>query len=108
MDAYFKAAKICRQVELYLKSKGTLSAKEVNNLRFYVAMVAGWVLAASRDLTVELLVQVNVANLTEELMERAFIFVNASYRRLGANDDVVKGAGFKLTLRRKAARQGLP
>lgn len=108
LGAFYKAAKICREVELYLREARDLPAREVNNLRFYVAMVAGWVLADSSDPSIHDIAALELDGLDAEMMSRAFDFVNASYRRLGADDDVVKGAGFKLTLRRKARRRGLP
>ncbi|MES2904107.1 MAG: AIPR family protein [Pseudomonadota bacterium] len=108
LDAFYKAVKICREVELYLREHEELAAKEVNNLRFYVAMVGGWVLADSSDPSTGDIAALNLILLNADVMGRAYRFVNASYRRLGADDDVVKGAGFKMTLRRKARRQGLP
>lgn len=107
LEIFFKAARICRDSEIYLKGRGDLSAKETNNLRFYVAMVAGWMAVDEPRLSTANISQIDLSEIDENLFERAYNFVVNSYRRLGAGDDVVKGARFKAVLRRKAQRTGL-
>lgn len=107
IDAFYKAVKICRDVELYLKDEKDLVAKEINNLRFYVALVAGWMLANQPDLNAQTTSEIDLHGADNALYERAFNFVYAAYRRVGGDDDAVKSPKLKNALLRKAQRVGL-
>lgn len=103
--SYYVAAYICRFVELYLKKEMGLDAKTVNNLRFYVSLSCAWMLAGQTDLTPANVAQIDVADLSDEIISEAYTEVKQVYVRLGGGDDVARGSVFKTRLRRRFDRK---
>lgn len=105
LNAFYVSAYLCRFVELYLRRELGLPAKEVNNLRFYVAMVVAWQLRETVDLNAIEVAHIDVDDVSAEAVDEAYQFVRTSYRRLGADDDAVRGSTMKVRLRKRMRRE---
>ena len=105
LGAYYMAAYTARFAELYLKRQLGLPAKEVNNLRFYVAMVIGWLLSESSEIDSGAVAALDSEDITGDLVQSAYDFVRPSYRRLGADDNAARGSLLKMRLQRRRRRE---
>lgn len=105
LNAFYVSAYLCRFVELYLKRELGLAAKEVNNLRFYVAMVVAWQLRETIALDANEVALIDVEDISAEAVDEAYQFVRTSYRRLGGDDDAVRGSTMKARLRTRMRRE---
>lgn len=90
---YYTCAEIMRRVEdhLRLPSSG-LTAKDRNNLRFYVAMHAAAKLTGELAPTSGDLADVDPSKLGAALLQQSTAAVQAEYKVLGGTDQVAKGA----------------
>ncbi|MBV9528894.1 AIPR family protein [Sphingomonas sp.] len=104
LNAYFMAVYVCRFVELYMKRHLALDAKEINNLRFYVGMVTGWLVSERCEIDAAATGQLETDDITGEIVQQAYDFVRASYQRLGGDDDAARGSLLKARLQRRMKR----
>lgn len=104
LNAYFKAAYICRYVELYLKNETGLNAKDTNNLRFYVAVVLCWQALGRADVNQMSLADIDVEDIDGEAVEAAFDFCQRTYVRVDDPDQAARGTDLKRLLRQKMIR----
>ena len=90
---YALCAATMLHVERLLKSSGAaLTAKDRNNLRFYVAMhVIGLMTKSKRPIPAEI-GKIDTKKLTERRIKNSLAFVKKEYEGLGGDDDVAKGS----------------
>lgn len=99
---YSFAGILIKKVESHLKAKPELTARDRNNLRFYVAAYAAWVLAGTVDPSADDIAKVDQSKITDILVNAAADVVYQEYTKLGATDQVAKGPELKKIVRLQA------
>jgi hypothetical protein len=89
---YLASARIGKAVQTYLRGQDTLLPKDKNNLIFYVVMHVAGVLAKSKAPTVPQLAAMAADKIDDKTVEQSLAAVKALYDKLGATDQVAKGA----------------
>lgn len=93
IGVYAVCATAMLQVERILKSSSAkLTAKDRNNLRFYVAMHAIGLMTKSKRQVATEIGKIDIKKLTDRRIKKSLAFVRAAYERLGGDDDVAKGS----------------
>lgn len=91
IEMYYTCAEVMRRVEGHLRQPTVgLTAKDRNNLRFYVAMHAAARVCAKQSLTPSDLVALDLSKLDDEVLKESTEVVLAAYRSLGGTDQVAK------------------
>jgi hypothetical protein len=93
---------LVKRVEAYLKTIGSLTAQDRNNLRFYVAAYVAWMLSGRVDPSADDISKIDPAEITEDLLKDATRVVFQEYDKLGATDQVAKGPELKKVVRAEA------
>jgi hypothetical protein len=92
IEMYYVCAEIMRRIEDHLRLSATsLTSKDRNNLRFYVAMHVAAKLTAKAAPNSSDLAKVDLSNLTTTLIQQSVDLVQAEYKALGGTDQVAKG-----------------
>ena len=92
IDLYHVCAEATRRVEAYMKSVETaLTAKDRNNLRFYVAMHAVASVARKAEPVAEDIAKIDINALSTERVQESADLVREKYEELGGSDRVAKG-----------------
>lgn len=94
IEIYLKVIQIIKSVENYLKesaSNGKIEREKINNIKYYVAMVAAIKIASSKDNLEENLSRIKDINISSTILDESLDLVNTEYVRLGGNDQVAKG-----------------
>jgi hypothetical protein len=93
MPAYFVCVTLMKRVETFLRSKG-LVPKEVNNLKFHLAMFIARRALNMTAPSAARLAKLPLDQLDEAFVDSCFSEVNAVYVQLGAHDQASKGTEF--------------
>ena len=89
---YHVCAEAGRRVETYIRSSdAALSARDRNNLRFYVAMHAVASLGGKWPFTAEDIASIDINDLDMDRIKGSTGLVRTKYEKLGGNDQVAKG-----------------
>lgn len=86
---------IIKDVERILKSRINVSARDRNNIRFYVAADLVWKSTGTHLPTAESIAELDVQFFDDAIINQSIAAVEAEYRRLGATDQVAKGQDLK-------------
>jgi hypothetical protein len=89
---------ILKSVDTYLREKTDLDPKERNNIRFYMAMWLSAQLSNSRNPAISQISAIQLDQLADPILERAYSEVYEIYRESGGTDQVAKGADLLLRL----------
>lgn len=93
IQMYLVCAKLARSVEAFLKRDDLdLEAKDRNNLRFYVAMHVGAIVAGKPRASAQDVAGISVDMITDDALMASFEAVRAAYQGLGRTDQVAKGS----------------
>lgn len=93
---YTNAAVLVRRVEAVLKNQPEMTAKDRNNLRFYVLYWLTAVLANDPTPTASKVAQVDVESVNDADIELAMEEVRDRYSFLGGTDGVAKGPDLRI------------
>lgn len=110
IDVYLKVVQIMKVVESYLKPQGCgmdLSRKDITNIKFYVAMLAGISIAAGQDNIAEALAQLPKIDIDVAILKSALDEALAKYNELGGTDQIAKGPLLAEALLPKKVIEGL-
>lgn len=94
IDVYLKVIQIMKAVEEFLKPQSCghdISRKDVTNIKFYLAMMAGISLAGNKDDIINALAKISTISIDETTLRTLLEYVMTKYRELGATDQVAKG-----------------
>ena len=92
---YFRCIDIMKEVESFLRSDEVLiSTKEINNVKFHVAMFATLSLLNNMDPVPQQIADISIDTVDTEILKESFNQVNTIYRDMGADDQVAKGKEF--------------
>jgi len=91
LDLYRVCIVLVRRVEQYQHSLETLSPKDRNNLRFYVAMHLAAILSNHPNPDLNEIVSIDLDNVKEDDLLNRVEAVYAQYIALGASDQAAKG-----------------
>lgn len=91
LELYLVCAQIVRRTDDYLYKQEWLDRKDLNNIKFYVAMVASMVLTGLPQPKVVQLSLIKAELITTEVLRVALEEVYGTYRNLGSSDQVAKG-----------------
>lgn len=93
LGLYFKCASLARKVEGVLRSDSCpVDRSDWNNLRFYASMLLALRLTRRPVPTVENVADIDLAEVTENLVLTCINEVSTHYSELGATDQVAKGS----------------
>lgn len=98
VQVYSFAVSLIKRIESHLKAVAELTARDRNNLRFYVATYLVWLLAGTSPSAADI-AKLDPDDLTDALVEEATNLVFQEYHRLGATDQVAKGPELKKAVR---------
>lgn len=96
---YLNAAILIRRIEIFLKTDYDLTARDRNNLRFYVLY---WLVAKkvfSTKPSAEKVSKIDCKNVKDSDIDEAFKKVWRHYQKLGATDQAAKGPELRNNLR---------
>lgn len=95
IDAFLVCTHIMRRVEAFFKSAGyQISRKDINNLKFHIAMFATRVLTNKANPKIGEITAIDLKDLDDDLLNNAMSEVWQSYRELGEDDQVAKSSEF--------------
>lgn len=104
VDAYLVAADLTRRIELALKNRGNIEAKDRNNLRFYCVLYAAFMAAQTVSLSPH-----KVSKLKDKIgdasIEAAIDTVRKLFNDHGGTDQFAKGPKFKNEVIQKAKKK---
>lgn len=94
LEAYYKAAKIGRQVQHVLKQNGGVTTIEINDILFYViyAVIAGKL--EKRELVFRDIAELNLHSITSEYILFVADKIYYKYKELGGNSRIAKSTTF--------------
>lgn len=102
LAVYLVLGDLMKRVESFLRShEDNLEAKEVNNLRFYVAFVLVRFALGTLDVDAPQLGGLDPEDVGDDLLFRAYDLARTVYEELGGDDTVAKGVDFKAELARR-------
>lgn len=90
IEIYVQCAQAMKRVEHFLDGE-IQSQATVNNLRFYVAMVAVCQLLRNATPRRDTIANMDASQLTDQVLRQSLFLVNAEFTKLGANDTTAKG-----------------
>lgn len=94
IELYHKVILIMKSSERFLKPNNCgheIQRKDINNIRFYLAMSLGIHLAQSQNDINQQLVNIENFNISRDSLKSCLSIVISEYSRLGATDQVAKG-----------------
>jgi hypothetical protein len=97
VDAFLVAADLAKRIELALKKRSNLEARERNNLKFYCLRWVACVQCRSVNVSATKLADIK-GLVSEASIEKAIDEVNKLFSLAGGTDQVAKGTDFKNTL----------
>lgn len=100
LDVYYKCAEVARKVDSFLRtSEDKFYRDHRTNLRFYVAMLVTLRLTELPKPSIPQVAEIDLSKLNGDVLSEAASDVRFEYERLGATDQVAKGAILHKTLR---------
>jgi hypothetical protein len=101
LDSYLYAAQSVRNIDVFLKEKSGLNARDRNNIRFYVLYWAVAVKAKSLNLNADRVSKIT-SQISDQEIETAITVVNNLFQSAGGSDQVAKGQSFRETIKESA------
>nr|WP_298898876.1 AIPR family protein [uncultured Altererythrobacter sp.] len=98
MAAYVVAASLIKRVEVRLRAREGLEARDRNNLRFYVLAYLVWSKTGTTSPSAKALGAVDLDSLTDAEVDQCIGEVHQVYVKLGGTDQVAKGTELKTEL----------
>lgn len=93
IEVYRVCAQILKQTDSFLDSHPeNIAGADKNNIKFYVAMAAAQQALTKYNPSTLEIASLAGANLDDSVLSSAYDLVNSEYKRLGATDQVAKGA----------------
>ena len=105
VKAYYLAAVIGKNVEHYLREIDSLTTTDKNNIKFYIAYAVAAMLSKNQYPGFRILKDINVAEVTEELISSAYSLVVEQYNNLGGGDKLAKGQELVKAVKDKVANE---
>ncbi len=105
---YVVAAILMKKVEVALKGRADLNARDRNNIRFYVLQFLAGVATQAKRPTVDEISKLDHTNLSDDLVERSIDVVWGAFSDGGATDQLAKVAAFKETIEEKLDEELTP
>jgi len=100
---YLACAQLMKRCEAFLRSKG-LEQKEVNNLKYHLAMLVSRMAANQATPTSEQIAKIDINKLDASFLEGCFATASQAYNRQGGNDQAAKGPRLVEKLKQKLER----
>lgn len=91
VKSYYITALIGKRVELFLKTKTTLSISDKNNIKFYLMYALAAKITSNRFPGFRSLEELDPSLITNECISEALDFVEGIYVQLGGGDKLAKG-----------------
>lgn len=91
LATYYLIAAFGRKTEQYLKALSRYSSPEINDIRFYVLYAAVVKMTANIYPANGVVVKLNVADLTDEIISSSAVLSYDLYKSCGGNDKAAKG-----------------
>jgi len=101
---YGRCALVMKKVDAFLRQKGVDIGRR-NNTRFYVAMYVTCMALNSPIPTIKAISEIDVDEITDDLLEYSYGKVAMAYEEAGGNDQVAKGSDLKITLQDELKEQ---
>jgi hypothetical protein len=101
---FLVCALLMKKCEAYLRRKG-IETKEVNNLKYHLAMYASRIAANSVNPTAEQIARINVIAISEDFLHESYRNVLNAYRSTGGDDQAAKGPKMVDKLTKKLAKK---
>lgn len=98
VQVYSFAGILIKRVESHLKGRSELTARDRNNIRFYVAAYLVWILAKTDSPSASNIGALSTADVSEEAIKQATNVVLTEYEKLGSTDQAAKGPELKKNL----------
>lgn len=98
VQVYSFAGILIKRIESHLKGRSELTARDRNNIRFYVASYLVWILAKSISPSAANIGALSTADLSESAITQATNVVMSEYGKLGSTDQAAKGPELKKNL----------
>ena len=101
-NTYLVSTKLLMRIEEYLRSSQLkLSRKDINNLKFYMTMFISWKLINKHNPEEKDLQQINLDEVTDDLLTTTFAEIQTIFLELGGDDTVAKGTDFVEAIKNK-------
>ena len=94
LEAYYKAAKIGRKIQNALKSNGSMSNTEVNDILFYVIYATVANKMKKKELTFSDIKELDLESITNEEILSVANRIYEKYKELGGNSRIAKSKTF--------------
>lgn len=94
LEAYYKAAKVGRNIQNKLKSNGKITNTEINDILFYVIYAVVANVLKKKELSFLDLKNLNLNNITETEIITISDKIYNKYKELGGNSRIAKSQGF--------------
>lgn len=94
LNIYLKCVQILRKVQHFIQPLKNLDRTEKLNFKFYVAMLVTCRLTNESKPSIESLEQISLGDVTDKLLSDCLNEVQAIYRKLNKDGEVVKGPEF--------------
>jgi hypothetical protein len=92
IEVYLICAEVIKRVEAFLRVAKGVDARDQNNLRFYVAMHATYLLAGKWRPAPKEIAALDASHANDVLLEESLTTVYRRYAHLGASDQVAKAS----------------
>lgn len=94
LEAYYKAAKVGRNIQNKLKSNGKITNTEINDILFYVIYAVVANVLKKKEISFLDLKSLNLNNITETEIITISDKIYNKYKELGGNSRIAKSQGF--------------
>ena len=94
LEAYYKAAKVGRNIQNKLKSNGKITNTEINDILFYVIYAVVANVLKKKEISFLDLKNLNLNNITETEIITISDKIYNKYKELGGNSRIAKSQGF--------------
>lgn len=91
VSSYYVAALVGKRVEEYLKSKDGISLSDRNNMKFYIILCVAILLTGNKYPGFRSISNISSTDITENVINKAFNFVDYIYTTIGREDKSAKG-----------------
>jgi hypothetical protein len=98
VQVYSFAGILIKRVESHLKGRSGLTARDRNNIRFYVAAYLVWILTKTVSPTPSNIAALSTADVTTLALTQTTNVVILEYNKLGSTDQAAKGSELKKNL----------
>lgn len=98
VQVYSFAGVLIKRIESHIKGRPELTARDRNNIRFYVATHVVWTMTKTVQPTPAKIGALSTAEITEAQIKASTDLVLAEYSRLGSSDQVAKGTDLKAAM----------